>query len=58
MIVLLGLISLLSPILAIAYVPGRRGWLSIVCVSTALFAMVVLVTTNTRTLEVVAATAA
>ena len=53
-IVLLGLISLLGPILVLAYVSGRRGRLSIVCVSTTLFAIVVSVTTNARNLEVLA----
>lgn len=58
MVILLGLVSLLSPILALAYIKGRGGRLSIVCVATALFALVVSVTTNARNLEVLAATAA
>lgn len=56
--VLIGLISLLGPILALAYVTGKKGRLSIVCFSTAIFAVVVSVTTNARNLEVLAATAA
>jgi hypothetical protein len=57
-VILLTLTSLLSPILALAYVTSKGGRLGIVCAATSFFAFGVALTTNARNVEVLAATAA
>lgn len=58
LVLFLGLISLLSPVVALDFVEGRAGRLCIVCIAVTLFALIVAMATNARSLEVLAATAA